>query len=497
MKKLLLFAISLVPLQALYAQTDEIKWNIGFHGGLTQYNGDRGPNFYTLNQAAYGFGSISVSRYLSRHFDATFFGTRGEIGNVQASSAWTTPADLATNHFRARVNTVNLALRFNFVGPEAPVRPYLYAGVGALLFEKRFTVPKERIDFALPSAGAGLNFRFGPVVSLQLQESFMYLSTDAIDRTIRGNNDALLFHTAGLTFNIGEQPDADKDGVTDKKDMCPGTPAGVKVDVSGCPLDADRDGTADYLDQCPDAAGPAALQGCPDRDNDGIADREDRCPDSPGETRQRGCPDSDKDGVVDLDDRCPGTKAGYRIDTTGCPIDSDKDGIVDEEDRCPNAAGAQALGGCPDSDNDGVSDADDRCPKVAGTMANRGCPEIAKEDVKKITLIASKIFFETNSANLKPESLAQLDALVEILKKYDGATLIIEGHTDNVGDDQYNQDLSQRRTDSVKAYLMSKGIMESRLIAIGYGESRPIADNKTAAGRAKNRRVELKTSYEK
>ena len=117
------------------------------------------------------------------------------------------------------------------------------------------------------------------------------------------------------------------------------------------------------------------------------------------------------------------------------------------------------------------------------------------EDVKKITQIASKIFFETNSDKLKVASLVQLDELAEILQRYPEANLTVEGHTDDVGEDAYNMTLSQKRTESVKTYLMGKGIFESRLTAIGYGETKPIADNKTSIGRAKNRRVELKTQY--
>jgi outer membrane protein OmpA-like peptidoglycan-associated protein len=128
-------------------------------------------------------------------------------------------------------------------------------------------------------------------------------------------------------------------------------------------------------------------------------------------------------------------------------------------------------------------------------MANKGCPEISKEDVKKITQIGSKIFMETNSDNLQSASLAQLDELASILKRYDQANLLIEGYTDSQGDDAANMVLSQKRTEAVKTYLMGRGIMESRLKAVGYGEAKPIADNKTAAGRAKNRRVELTTSY--
>ena len=208
-----------------------------------------------------------------------------------------------------------------------------------------------------------------------------------------------------------------------------------------------------------------------------------------------GCPDADKDGIADLDDKCANTKAGTKVDAKGCAVDSDRDGITDDEDRCPDAAGVPALKGCPDADGDGIADLDDKCPAVKGTAANKGCPEIPRTEINKITLIGSKLFFENNSDKLKVASLTQLDELSNILLKYEGASLTIEGNTDSVGKDDFNMTLSQKRTESVKQYLVGKGISETRLTAIGNGETKPVASNKTALGRAKNRRVELKTNY--
>jgi outer membrane protein OmpA-like peptidoglycan-associated protein len=128
-------------------------------------------------------------------------------------------------------------------------------------------------------------------------------------------------------------------------------------------------------------------------------------------------------------------------------------------------------------------------------IANKGCPEITKQDAIRITYIGSKIFFENNSDQLKVASLSQLDELSKILNKYEGANLVIEGHTDSNGSEAFNIALSQKRTESVKRYLVEKGIAESRLTGLGMGESKPIASNKTSLGRAKNRRVELKTNY--
>ncbi len=495
MKNLLIAGSLCFSLTATMAQTDEKKWNLGFHGGLIQYHGDLGEGFYQTDQAAYGFAGLSFSRYINRHFDAGFFFTRGEQGYIQKG----VPADQMNvpNNFLTRTNTAHLLLRFYFTTPNTIFRPYLFAGAGAVWYEKVYELKSERFEFSVPTAGAGLNIAMGPVVSLQLQETFMYSSTDNIDsKKGEGINDIFLYHSAGLTFNIGKKKDEDGDGVADRKDKCPATPPGVGVDADGCPVDRDGDGVADYQDNCVTVAGVASLKGCPDKDQDGVTDNEDRCPDLGGPVALKGCPDSDNDGVVDLDDKCPGTKSGYKVDAAGCTFDGDKDGIANEDDRCPELAGSLALKGCPDKDADGVSDLDDPCPEVKGALANRGCPEMAREDILRITLIASKIYFETNSSKLKLISNTQLDDLSEILKRYNGVNLTIEGHTDNVGNDAYNLELSQKRTESVRDYLISKGINASRLTAIGYGEARPIADNNKASGKAKNRRVELKTSYQ-
>ncbi len=511
MKKIVLICICLAITFASYAQTIDKKWNIGLHGGATQYKGDLGNDFYKTDMAFYGMGGISVSRYIASHFDLNLFATKGTVGFNRESGS-----------FKRNVSTATINFRFNILNPESFVIPYLFVGGGVALFDKNLDVTEKKVDYIAPDFGGGINLKLGKSVMFNLQETFMYSNADDRDGVVGNENDMYLFHSAGLTFNFGKKKDADNDGVSDNKDKCPGTPAGIPVDKVGCPLDKDGDGVADYLDACPDISGLKALNGCPDRDGDGIADKDDNCPDVKGLAKYtgcpdtdgdgiadkddrcpdvagllalKGCPDSDKDGVADIDDKCANTKAGYKVDAAGCPIDTDKDGLVDEEDACPAVAGALALKGCPDRDGDGVADREDRCPDVKGTLLNKGCPEIAVEDVKKITTIASKIFFETNSDKLKVASLSQLDELAVILKKYEAANLLIEGHADSQGADDFNLNLSQKRTESVKAYLMGKGIMESRLTAVGYGETKPIADNKTAAGRAKNRRVELKTSY--
>lgn len=484
MKKILLLSTLLFLLINTHAQTRDKKWNIGLHGGSSQFNGDYSNDFYRTKMPLYGFGGLSVSRYLGTHIDINFLATKGRIGFNSDSGRYSTD-----------ITTATLNVRFNILGPASPVRPYLFVGGGAMLFDKNLDITGKKTDYIAPSFGGGINFKLGPSVMLNLQETFFYSNEDKRDGIIAGSNDAYLLHMVGLTFNFGKKKDADNDGIADRNDKCPNTPAGVAVDKNGCPLDRDNDAVADFEDACPDVAGVAMLKGCPDKDGDGITDADDRCPEVAGAVGMRGCPDGDGDGVADVDDKCPGTMAGYKTDTTGCTLDNDRDGVVNEDDACPDKAGPVALKGCPDTDGDGVADNDDRCPNAKGPLSNKGCPVITKEDERKITQIASKIFFETNSDKLKTASLAQLDELTTILGRYESARLTIDGYTDSKGTDEYNMALSQKRTESVKTYLMGKGIMESRLTANGYGETKPIADNNTVAGRSRNRRVELSTSY--
>ncbi len=235
-----------------------------------------------------------------------------------------------------------------------------------------------------------------------------------------------------------------------------------------------------------------------DRDNDGVLDTNDKCPDTPGLAKYDGCPipDSDKDGINDEEDKCP-TVPGF-AKYQGCPVpDTDQDGINDEEDKCPTVAGVARYQGCPvpDGDGDGVNDEEDKCPTVPGVKENQGCPVISEEVRQKIDYAANNIYFITGSAKLDKRSFKGLDDVVKIMGENPETKLAIDGHTDNVGSDELNQKLSDNRAASVKAYLVSKGVAESRLISTGYGESQPVADNKTAAGRQKNRRVEMKLSY--
>lgn len=292
-------------------------------------------------------------------------------------------------------------------------------------------------------------------------------------------------HSISLVLKFGAK-DTDSDGVLDADDACPQIVG--KKELQGCP-DMDGDGVSDKDDECPELAGTVATKGCPDADGDGIADKFDACPNKAGEFG--GCPDTDGDGVADNKDLCP-TLAGPKKDA-GCP-DSDKDGLSDNNDKCPKTFGAVANGGCPwaDTDGDGVTDNLDNCVNERGPKSNNGCPVKLTEEAKKsLGTYAKTIQFNSGKAAFKPGVTKTLDVIVKVMREFDGVRFDVEGHSDSSGNDAKNLKLSQERAQAVVDYLTSHGIANWRLNAVGYGETKPIASNNTAAGRALNRRVVL------
>jgi OOP family OmpA-OmpF porin len=256
-------------------------------------------------------------------------------------------------------------------------------------------------------------------------------ATDSTDAGIAGAVGG--FVVGGAICAMG---DVDADGVKNYKDDCPGTPAGGIVDGRGCEVDSDGDGVVDRLDECPGTTPGARVDA-------------------------RGCElDSDNDGVPDSRDRCPNTPAGAKVDKNGCELDSDGDGVVDSQDRCPNTAS-----GTP--------------------VDNHGCELVAEYKLENVN-------FEFDSAKLTASSTSMLDEAVKILKRHSDMKVEIAGHTDSVGNDQYNMALSERRAQAVTDYLIANGAKANMMSTKGYGESQPVADEGSESGRAANRRVELR-----
>ncbi len=244
-----------------------------------------------------------------------------------------------------------------------------------------------------------------------------------------------------------------------------------------------------------------------DTDGDGLNDDVDKCPKDPedkdGYQDEDGCPDPDNDGdgILDAADKCPLDPEDIDKfeDDDGCPEpDNDQDGLADKIDKCPDNAedkdGFEDEDGCPDPDNDkdAVLDPVDKCPNEYAQTPD-GCPQKYKLVVVTSEKIEIKqtVYFDFMKAKIKPVSFPLLDEVAQALQDNPNIKVEVQGHTDSVGDDKFNMKLSQWRAESVKKYLVSKGVAEDRMTAKGYGETVPIADNRTSDGRDQNRRVEF------
>ena len=338
---------------------------------------------------------------------------------------------------------------------------------------------------------------------------------------------------AGLTSGVGAPDfrvfaslsyaprvaDTDGDGLLDAEDGCPFKPEDLEgfEDSDGCPdYDNDNDGLLDVDDTCPlepeDRDGFEDEDGCPDPDNDKdkVLDVDDACPLEPEDRDdfedKDGCPDpdNDRDAILDVDDVCPTEpedEDGFQ-DEDGCPDpDNDKDKVLDVDDRCPDEAGVLAEQGCParDRDGDNIPDSEDKCPDKPETYNGRkdedGCPDgkasvvITESEIK----IFQKVFFDTSSDKIKKKSYRLLDTVAIVLNKNPQVTRVrIEGHTDDMGSEDSNLDLSDRRAASVRRYLIERGVDADRLRARGFGESEPLCEDiprKMLGKRSKKRAI--------
>jgi OOP family OmpA-OmpF porin len=385
-------------------------------------------------------------------------------------------AEIETGLMPTRTDTDESALLYAVRGhvigrlPWWRLAPFLLVGGGGMGVGSDDDAVGDDIDRSF-HWGPGLEFFINKWLAARLDFRHLVGAREGIDAGVTHHFEVL----AGLsvTFRLGKKPasktrsegDPDGDGFHGHDDRCPDE-AGTHPD--GCPApDSDGDCVADADDACPDEPGPAP-EGCPaeDRDGDGVADEADECPDQAG-TKPHGCPpDSDGDGVRDPDDRCP-DRAGTEPD--GCPPDGDGDGVYDPDDRCPTE---------PETQNSYEDD--------------DGCADEVPRKLRGAVGVLPGITFETNSARIKPSSRRALDEAVRVLENNPKYDLEIVGHTDSTGDREYNIELSQRRADAVRDYLVRHGVDSDRVHTKGRGPDRPVADNDTAEGRAQNRRIEFK-----
>lgn len=446
MKKIILLCTVLTCILTLHAQ-EKLKKQyakrpaLGVHFTLTDFTTAQNIKNSSLNSVIVN-KAWQKARIMSPGLAVTYmkgFSNHIDIQGRLVGSFLDLPMQNRTSNF-GRDNfflEMDASANLKMLSDKYWVSPFVNVGIGAANYKGVYWS-------AFAPVGLGLQLNFW-------DEAFLIVNSQ-YRLPITSSNNHHFMHSIGVAGNIGK----------------PRLPEFKTVEAPVLPKDTDNDGIFDKDDACPTTAGVAKYKGCP-------------------------VPDTDGDGINDDNDKCPTVKGTAKYN--GCPVpDSDNDGINDEDDKCVNQAGVARYNGCPvpDTDGDGINDEEDKCKDVPGVASNQGCPEIKDEVVKKIEFAAKNIFFETGKATLKPASNKNLNEVVKILQDNPDLQLDVEGHTDNSGVAEKNQTLSENRANAVKAYLVSKGIDESRLTSAGFGQDQPIADNKAAAGKAKNRRVELK-----
>ena len=445
MKKTLNFSLAFALLLTntiLTAQTEENPWAVSVGANLVSIQDDAvdsGTNF--------GVPYVSLSRYIKSGFS---LGVQYSSNNIK---------DGDTNGGDLGYKSIDGIVKYN-LGSGEKALPYLFGGYGF----SSFSPDDSSSDGAFPSTEAARTVLGGAGINISLSDNLKANVSASYRSSSENYAYNHLQHTVGISYLFGAN-DADKDGVSDQKDVCPDVP-GLK-EFDGCP-DTDGDGVPDNKDACPEEAGKAEFNGCPDTDNDGIPDAEDACPEEAGLAELNGCPDSDADGVADKDD------------------------------KCPNEAGAMENDGCPwaDSDNDGVLDKDDACPDEAGDADNNGCPADPKEIMDMLADENSVIYFKVDSADISGDAASLVNTLSELMKKYPNVEVVVNGHASSDGSRAYNQKLSEKRANAVKAALVAGGIDGTRISTQGFGEDQPVQSNKTLKGREANRRVNFERKVE-
>ena len=457
-------------------------FSAGLHLGVSDYYGDLNlKDIGSSKEFNPGFG-LFINKNLSEAWalnaELLYLQLSGDDANFEERAA-------RGFSFDNQLFEISLSAEW-YVLASKKLSPYLTGGLALALgdptpdfSEKLEDYPKTLEDinadysnanFVLP-VGIGLRYLIHDNWILKLKAAPRIAFTDYLDGISQAGNPEKNDWYSFTGISIGHRfasKDSDKDGVVDKNDNCPQVP-GDKA-LAGCP-DTDKDGVLDHLDNCPQEAG--TINGCPDRDGDRIVDFLDNCPDEPGTVERQGCPE-----VV-------------RIDTDG-------DGLVDEEDQCPQEAGPISRSGCPvkDRDGDGVEDDQDDCPDEAGLVRNNGCPikeeppVVVQKEEKTPDWFIQNLYYGTNISQ-EAEHDAILQKVIATMNAWPEYDLTITGHTDDAGDEAYNQALSKERAKNCYQYLLSNGIPASRMTYSGLGEGQPAVPNTSSENRSLNRRTVL------
>jgi hypothetical protein len=397
MKKLHLLSLTLAWV-CLFSFSSYAQLELGLQGGASTFGGDA----YCFEHDKKVVASGAFGAY-ARYMLNCNFGIRGQYAYLPLKFDETKLE--GEKHLSRRISGSNKASDVSLDLSYSPwcgkkLRPYIFGGIGAQISNCNINwgtlqnnpaytsliAEDEKaptVNFTIP-IGSGFRYKLSEQLGLTLETGMRLPISDYYDCISKAagatGDDWYGYGMLGLVYKLKGDPDRDKDGITDKKDVCPDV-AGLKQ-FEGCP-DTDNDGIKDSDDRCPGLVGSVAMKGCPDTDGDGVANIDDKCPEVKGLAKLMGCPDRDEDGIADAEDTCPDEK-GLEA-TQGCP-DTDNDNIADKDDKCPTEKGSFKLNGCPDSDNDGIADNEDKCPQERGVASNNGCPEKEGEAVANTTV---------------------------------------------------------------------------------------------------------------
>ena len=444
--KVVIFGVSLLlGFNKVQAQDTDNKWavklgvnivDVTLGGGKGLINDFLGGSDWNTSVP-----TISVSRYMENDFSLELGFSFNSIGTLQSKD------DLNELSFFA----IDIDVKYDLNGPFGEtgwIDPFVSLGMGITSIDSDSGITIN--------PGLGVNAWINDKFGLSFSTTYK-LSSGNRYPSIKSND--YFHHSLGLVYKF-EAKDSDADGISDKKDACP------------------------------DAAGTKENGGCPDTDGDSVLNKDDNCPNAAGTFENGGWPDTDGDNVLDKDDSCP--NAAGTVENGGCP-DTDGDRVLDKDDSCPEVAGPIDNKGCvwPDTDKDGVADKDDRCPEVAGTIEKQGCPKLTEVQIKKLGEYSKKIEFNSGKATFKTGVTKELFRLAKVMLEFPTTNFAISGYTDSTGSKTKNLEISKLRAQAVENYLTSQGINPNRLKSVGFGIASPIATNKSAAGRALNRRVEV------
>lgn len=537
----LLAAIS----SSISAQSSLYKWGAGVHATMYSFNAVKNSDYTTLSGSYSPGVRFSLMRRLGNSFDA---GLNLGLARVYHSKI------VVNNTPKLEYYESDLTLRYKFdngyiLKTDSWIAPFLKTGFGVNMVQNF-----DNINMYVP-AGAGVIFRLNKIsADIVLQGAYNYALQDAASFVnaslgLNINFGERLSNKLGASAKV---QDRDYDSIADDIDGCPDVYGPVVS--NGCP-DADGDGIKDSQDKCPTQAGYANLLGCLDSDYDGVIDPEDACPNQYGEELDgcptAKLADKDGDNVPDERDECPETPGFFTA--LGCP-DADGDGVKDSEDTCPNEYGSKSNKGCavaqaivqtPESTkpaintespamNSSVSVVKEQ-PVAAATKPTKKGKEKGKEKVKEVvaettppvvietpTEVTTKparlnnpptnpnenvsdeefckrvsmsdlgnAYFNVNVAKPQDNSFNTLSNVVDIMRRCSDLKITISGHADADGNEVSNLELSQKRANAIKDYLIKKGISARRLIIQAFGESKPANGNDSVDGKQVNRRVEF------